>query len=289
MDAKNYMDEFRTITGITLTEALRGLVEILPPNAYKEVKGKSGKVLTDIDPSYFTQVMTQLFGLAGVGWYYNYYGEPKITSEVRTNAQKTREYTMYTCTIDHLDLMYRYIDSDGKMHWSEPVVGNGGTSNENIEWALKGALTNALGGAAKQLCWQLLVFQGKLDHTNANAKYKAQQERQLEIETEPVKEEVIPASKAGLVNNAPTPEQVSDALETVEWARTVVIPANMGIPFAGKPLSAAMATKPGKQTIQWLAGEAESNSKGKFKPTVEQKSLHRAAVVLWTELNSASE
>ena len=59
----NILNEWRTLTGLTLGEAIKELKAVLPPSAYKAVPGSQG--LTDIDPSYLTEKATEIFGRGG--------------------------------------------------------------------------------------------------------------------------------------------------------------------------------------------------------------------------------
>ena len=62
-------DTFKTLTGLTLAEALAKLDEELPPDAYS--KGPGAVELTDIDPGYMRQVLNAMFGPCGLGWGYH--------------------------------------------------------------------------------------------------------------------------------------------------------------------------------------------------------------------------
>jgi hypothetical protein len=177
-DNNNYLLRLTTLSGVNMVEAVKKMKEILPPRAYKKVGG-SGVDLTDIDPAYLTQVATDLFGMCGVGWKYSF--DPSLTTtteETRTSRNSDRERNVFNVVIPYLTLQFRYLDENGNMQWSEPVPANGSNENENQGYALRGALTNAIGAAFAKLCWQLPVYQGRVDHNNAEALYKKYRERQ---------------------------------------------------------------------------------------------------------------
>lgn len=187
----NFMDELHTLTGMTLGEAALKLREILPPSAYKAVPGASG--LTDIDPSYLTLRATESFGFAGLGWHFTYNPEDMVLRfEERTG--KTRQYVVCIASLRSLHMRYRFVLPNGEWHWSEDILSSGYSENENEGYAIRGALTNAIGAAFAKLLWQLGVYQGKITHSNAAdiyERYKAkvaasQEEKVTEIDNLPV-------------------------------------------------------------------------------------------------------
>jgi len=50
---------------------------------------------------------------------------------------------------------------------SEPITATGGNDNEVESYAVRGALTNAIGAAFAKLTWQLPVYKGQLSQRNA--------------------------------------------------------------------------------------------------------------------------
>ena len=61
--------DMKTLTGMTMGEAIEKLKAVLPASAYKAVPGAEG--LTDISPAWLTEVVTEVFGPAGAGWWYD--------------------------------------------------------------------------------------------------------------------------------------------------------------------------------------------------------------------------
>ncbi len=155
----------RTVGGFTLPQVIAELQKPLPASAYKPVPGASD--LTDIDPAYLTEVATQVFGPVGFGWWFDYQpADLTVTVEART-AKSGREYTVYTASLHKLVVRYRLLDAGGHTLISEPITATGGNDNEVESYAVRGALTNALGAAFAKLTWQLPVYKGQLSHRNA--------------------------------------------------------------------------------------------------------------------------
>ncbi len=155
----------KTVTGFTLEQVIAEMQKPLPASAYKPVPGASD--LTDIDPAYLTEVATKIFGPIGFGWWYDFApADLTITAEART-AKSGREYTVYTASLHKLIVRYRLIDASGKVLISEPITATGGNDNEVESYAVRGALTNAIGAAFAKLTWQLPVYKGQLSHRNA--------------------------------------------------------------------------------------------------------------------------
>jgi len=155
----------KTVNGFTLPQVIAELQKPLPASAYKPVPGATD--LTDIDPAYLTEVATQVFGPIGFGWWYDYQpSDLSVTVEART-AKSGREYTVYTASLHKLIVRYRLLDAAGHTLISEPITATGGNDNEVESYAVRGALTNALGAAFAKLTWQLPVYKGQLSHRNA--------------------------------------------------------------------------------------------------------------------------
>lgn len=97
---------------------------------------------TDINPMWRIKKLTELFGAAGVGWYY------EVLSE------RCEEHDGQTMAIVDINL---YIKVDGE--WSKPIYGTGGNmlvrkgknGNTVSDEGYKMALTDAIGIAAKAL------------------------------------------------------------------------------------------------------------------------------------------
>lgn len=150
--------ELRTLTGLTLDEALKRLQAKLEPAAYKQVEGGGAK-FTDIKPAWLTEVLTQVFGICGIGWNY-WFDEPEVTATAQKSS-KGREYIDYDAQIKMGHLIYVLTLPDGRLIESDPIRATGGSNNENQEYAIRGAVTNMLGMAASKLTWQLSIYKGQ--------------------------------------------------------------------------------------------------------------------------------
>lgn len=132
-----------------------------PVTALKEIKGGRLAGMTDVNPQWRYQAMTEQFGMCGVGWKYvidRLWTEPGCDGEVLAFAQAS--------------VFVR--DSFGV--WGDPVVGIGGNhlitkekaGLRNNDECWKMAVTDALSVALKMLGVAADVYAGRWD----GAKYK---------------------------------------------------------------------------------------------------------------------
>ena len=150
----------KTLTGLTLEEVAQRLDEQLPADAYTPVPG--GADLTDIDPNHMRRVLNEVFGVCGYGWGYDY--DPatiRSRTDVRTN-RSGKEYTVIIVTLSFLNFWYKLDDGDEVVVCHVPATGS--SENSNDAYALKGALTNAIGNAVSNIGFQQSVYLGKRDH-----------------------------------------------------------------------------------------------------------------------------
>lgn len=155
----------KTLTGLTLDQAIGIMKAKLPPTAYKPVPDMP--YLTDINPAYLTEVATNVFGMCGIGWHYRF-DAPVVTEFV----QKTRsgERGMFRADLDYFYLVVTVQTEDGNLIESEPIYVNGSNDSEDRGYAVRGAITNALGAAFSKLCWQLPLYQGLYDNKKGEFK-----------------------------------------------------------------------------------------------------------------------
>ena len=202
----NVMQDWKTLTGLTLGQAITKLAEVLPPEAYKKVPGAAD--LTDIDPAYLTETVTKVFGPCGLGWTFSYNpSDLEVRYAERTN-RKGEPYAVYEATLARLDLRFCCLDGENRSTWSEPILANGGSDNEQKGFAVRGALTNAIGAAFSKLCWQILVYKGIVSHDNAASIYKKQAEKRGETAPDAQPSAAAPqpeASVSGNGHNKPAP------------------------------------------------------------------------------------
>jgi hypothetical protein len=133
-----------------------------PPSALKTIQAGRLKGMTDINPQWRIQVMTEQFGQIGIGWYYE-------IIKMWTEQGSAGELMAFV----HIHLFTWRSDGQG---WSSPIAGVGGSAlvakesaglRANDE-AYKMALTDALSVAMKQLGVASAIYEGRWD----GSKYK---------------------------------------------------------------------------------------------------------------------
>jgi hypothetical protein len=154
--------ELITLTGKDLHESFRELDRQLPQHAYKKIEGgKGGKLgLTDIIPAFLPDLLLELFGPIGYGWGFILHSMESSSKTVERAKGYTEEEVTATC---QLSIWYRFL-RDGEPVMSDPVPATGGSTNTLVEWAMKGALTNALGCAWFFAGYQLSVYKNERSH-----------------------------------------------------------------------------------------------------------------------------
>ena len=158
MDIKNH----KTLTGMLLESVAAKLDAELPKDAYKAVPGAAD--LTDIDPNYMRKILNEVFGLCGIGWGYKYDSadmHTEIEERKRSNGQGTRR--VYVATLRRLTFWYKLSAADDSVVTCE-IDASGGSDNDVEAYAMKGAITNALGHASSNLGFQESVYLGKRSH-----------------------------------------------------------------------------------------------------------------------------
>lgn len=140
-----------------------------PENAIKQIDGGRLIGFSDINAQWRIEALTEMFGLCGVGWYFERVKEETFVCE------STQEIVLY------VDINLYYKLPDGK--WSKPIPGRGGDFlivkekkglHVNDE-AYKMATTDALGTAAKMIGVGADIYRGTF---NKNSKYQNQGEPQ---------------------------------------------------------------------------------------------------------------
>ena len=117
-------------------------VREVPQTALKQIKGGRLNGMSDINPMWRIKVMTETFGICGIGWKYE------------VTKQWTEPFGTEIRGFCNINL---YVKVDGQ--WSEPIFGTGGssfvTSERNGSYVndevYKMALTDALSVAMKAL------------------------------------------------------------------------------------------------------------------------------------------
>ena len=158
MDIKNH----KTLTGMLLESVAARLDAELPKDAYKAVPGAAD--LTDIDPNYMRKILNEVFGLCGIGWGYKYDSadmHTEIEERKRSSGQGTRR--VYVATLRRLTFWYKLSAADDSVVTCE-IDASGGSDNDVEAYAMKGAITNALGHASSNLGFQESVYLGRRSH-----------------------------------------------------------------------------------------------------------------------------
>jgi len=154
------VEHFRTLTGLTVEAARAKLDEELPGNAYKRIPG--GADLTDINPGYMRKTLNDVFGICGVGWGYSY-SPSDLHVSYDGNGQKA-----VSATLLHLVFWYKLTDGENVLTLEIPATG--GSENRNASFAMKGALTNAIGNAASNVGFQESVYMDLRSHATVGRK-----------------------------------------------------------------------------------------------------------------------
>ena len=239
-----------TLTGLTLAEAAVRLDEQLPPDAYKPVPG--GADLTDIDPNHMRKVLNEIFGVCGYGWGYQYNPET-IRSRTEVREGRRGDRTVIVVTLAYLKFWYKLLDGDDLIVCEVPATGS--SENSNDAYALKGALTNAIGNAVSNIGFQQSVYLGKRDHRTVNKKPSASGSSTATPASKPARPSVskkstpkVPAQKAEKA--PPVPSKNGD-------------PGSHIVPFGAGIKGQALRDLP-PDKLDWLANQmAPFNQAGK--------------------------
>ena len=195
----------KTLTGLTVAEAATKLDEQLPPDAYTAVPG--GADLTDIDPNYMRKTLNEVFGLCGFGWGYEYDpADMETRNETRKTQSGSREVVV--AALKHLRFWYKV--TDGQETSVCTVDASGGSDNSSASYAMKGAITNALGNAASNIGFQESVYLGKRSHKTV----KAQKPVSASAASTQGKAAAAPASKPAPAKAKPAPAPAAPAAIT---------------------------------------------------------------------------
>ena len=154
--------ESKTLTGLTIAQVREKLDAILPAEAYTKIGGTKLD-LTDIDPNWMRRAYNGIFGVCGRGW-----GTTFDTSDLI--REKEGNGSIPTVIVKKMVLWYILTDGSGKeIRCEVPATGSNTSQQGNIGFAMKGALTNAMGNAASQMGWQESVYLGYRSHNDTKA------------------------------------------------------------------------------------------------------------------------
>ena len=161
-----------TLTGKTADEVVEIMKRKLDAGAYSAVPHAS--YLTEIDPAYLREALTEAFGLMGYGWYLSFDAldlnivDRHGTKKHKETGEILSEWDEFAVTLLTARFHFCYREKkDGEILITHPILTTGSSTNRAKGDAIEGSITNALGKAAKKLLWQLDVYKGKLTHNNA--------------------------------------------------------------------------------------------------------------------------
>jgi len=252
----------KTMTGLRVAEAAAKLDEQLPAEAYTAVPG--GADLTDIDPNYMRKVLNEVFGLCGFGWGYEY--DP-VNMETRNETRKTQSGTreVVVAALKHLRFWYKV--TDGKETSACTVDASGGSDNSSASYAMKGAITNAIGNAASNIGFQESVYLGHRSHKTVKAPQaqkapaataqKAAALAPAAAKSAPAARQPAPAKARPTSTPAPTPAPAAGADDEIEEIENEP-PADLSVEDFIIPLGQRKGQKLADQqltTIQWYADQ----------------------------------
>jgi len=134
-----------------------------PKQALKKIQAGRLKGMSDINPQWRLQMMTEVFGPIGIGWKYNI---DRLWLEDGGGANKCAFAQVSLCVMDN---------DSGK--WSEPIPGIGGSmfiaqeskGPHTSDECFKMAVTDALSVAMKQLGVAADIYMGIMDGSKYSA------------------------------------------------------------------------------------------------------------------------
>lgn len=199
---KNNIEGLYTFTGVKLVDALKELDRLLPVEAYKGIgDGEGQKIgLTDINPAYSNELISELFGPVSLGWGYE---ELEHTDKGKTHLVKVKVW-------------YTLHDECGKHLQTIEWAARGGSTNSCQEWAAKGALTNALGAAWSLQGLQASVYKGLRTHENVHKEWRDRKGETTEEPAEPAVEAQQTPEETPTPETPPPPEKEPAEPEPVE-------------------------------------------------------------------------
>ncbi len=162
-----FIENLKTLTGFLVTTLLGIFDEELPEKAYTSVPGASD--LTDIKPAWMNEYFNRYFGLCGLGWGLDYAPEALTISAEKRTTSSGRERTVFCAVLKKATFWYILTDDAGNRTRCE-IQTSGGSENDILWYAMKGALTSATGNAASKIGWQASVYKDERSHHNVGKK-----------------------------------------------------------------------------------------------------------------------
>lgn len=151
----------KTLNGYPVNELTTILDQPLPRTAYKKIPAGALN-LTDIDAGWQRRAFNKVFGLYGIGWGFDFNREDM---DLRHEANAKDKVLPFVRVYGRF--WYAYVDKDGQVCRAVfPVTGANSSQSGNEAYALKGAITNAIGFGASMIGWQESVYLGGRSHDN---------------------------------------------------------------------------------------------------------------------------
>ena len=180
----------------------------LPPDAYKKIGGTSLD-LTDIDAGWMRKAFNSIFGMCGYGWGMKYDSADVVLDFLKKESGKETP----AATIKRLILWYILEDEGKRIECQIMATGSNKNEQGKVEYALKGALTNAIGNAASQMGWQESIYLGYRSHDNTTGHVPTAPKKQDKpAENPPV---TPPAAKESAAVNTATPSAIAPTAPAV--------------------------------------------------------------------------
>lgn len=256
-------DQMSTMTGMTLAQATAKLDEELPKEAYSAVPG--GANLTDIDPNWMRRILNFIFGLCGIGWGY-VYNSADLTVEIQERSGSSGKRLVFLATLKRLTFWFSLQLPDGSTIRCE-IPASGGSENSVEAYAMKGAITNALGNAVSNIGFQESVYLGVRSHKTVASGKPATAKPVQAAGNGAAARKSTPAVPAAS-NSAPAPKAPTSKPVPIPTSRvSSEDPATYIIPVgsrAGKTLSQVWTSDPNAEAaISFYAGMATGGDQQK--------------------------
>lgn len=173
-----------------------------PIGALKTIQAGRLRGMSDINPQWRYKIMTEMFGICGIGWKFNIdktWLEQGCNGEVVANAQVSV-----------------YVRDPETKEWSDAIVGVGGSmliTNEKSglhtsDEAFKMAVTDAFSTSLKMLGVAAAIYEGRWD----GSKYSKADYSESTPKSEPM--QLSPAAKA---EHDKAVKEVSDKIEKLKF------------------------------------------------------------------------
>lgn len=235
----------KTLNGYPVNELTTILDQPLPRTAYKKIPAGALN-LTDIDAGWQRRAFNKVFGLYGIGWGFDFNREDMDLRHEANAKDKVLPFVRV-----YGKFWYAYVDKDGQVCRAVfPVTGANSSQSGNEAYALKGAITNAIGFGASMIGWQESVYLGARSHDNTEG--FAEGKDWSDITPEDVTEKA-PAPAPEPTPTQQQPEPAPESISPENW-HSKMAAAQKTLPAAPEPAPAepdkSLAEKLGFESIK---------------------------------------